>query len=155
MTLEEYNNTLISLQERSVETLQIYYNALEEKYNGSNLEALYSWTVQTLADLADESQSIPDWKNDPLLRDAITMYIIQIKDTFEKNEGPVVKLLSNISWETSGGIALYRENRQLFSSYTMTLATTLAELDKTLEQTYQEFSKKYNIKNTSTWFQKN
>lgn len=138
--LQVYNDRLMTIQEQSVETLEHYYESIESWYNGTNLEDYYSITLSQFEILKKEAQKVfvPDGEEE--LKIAVVNYISWLQTTFEKNEKPVVELLTSFSWNATD---FYRENKQIFSSYAMNLAHDLAILDKNLSQSHQNFQKKH------------
>lgn len=138
--LQVYNDRLMTIQEQSVETLEHYYESIQSWYNGTNLEDYYSTTLSQFEILKKETQKVfvPDEEEE--LKIAVVNYISWLQTTFEKNEKPVVELLTSFSGNATD---FYRENKQIFSSYAMNLAHDLAILDKNLSQSHQNFQKKH------------
>ena len=138
--LQVYNDRLMTIQEQSVETLEHYYESIESWYNGTNLEDYYNTTLSQFETLKKEAQKVfvPNEEGD--LKIAVVSYISWLQTTFEKNEKPVVELLTSFSGNATD---FYRENKQIFSSYAMNLAHDLAILDKNLSQSHQNFQKKH------------
>ena len=138
--LQVYNDRLMTIQEQSVETLEHYYESIQSWYNGTNLEDYYRTTLSQFEILKKETQKVfvPDEEEE--LKIAVVNYISWLQTTFEKNEKPVVELLTSFSGNATD---FYRENKQIFSSYAMNLAHDLAILDKNLSQSHQNFQKKH------------
>ena len=138
--IEEYNNSLISIQSESVGVVKDYYEWLEKKYNGTNLLELFTWTVDWLQWLEKKAQAISDWNDDSELKDAVVNYISWLQIAFITYEWPVVEMLLDYTWQVSH---FYRDNQSFFSESAMKFASELAVLDKELESYYVHFSEKY------------
>jgi len=138
--LQIYNDRLMSIQEQSVNSLEQYYRSLETWYNGTNLNDYYATTLSQFESLKKEAQKVFVPHNENELKVAVITYISWLQATFEKNEKPVVELLTSFSGNATD---FYRKNKQIFSSYAMKLANDLAILDKNLSQSHQSFQKKH------------
>ena len=139
-SIKEYNNSLITLQTQSVSVVKNYYEWLEKNYDGSNLLELFTGTLDELQWLHEKAQLLPEWENDPELKDAVTNYISWLQMAFITYEWPVVEMLLDYTWQVSH---FYRDNESFFSESAMKFASELAVLDKELESYYVHFSGKY------------
>ena len=138
--VKDYNNTLMTIQEKSVDTLKDYYKSLEKDYDGTNLISMFTWTLDSLNALKWEAQSISWWEWDDTLKEAVVEYISWMTSAFAKYELPVVEILVDYTGQVS---RFYKDNEELFSQSAMKLAWELAVLDKSLEGEYTQFAEKY------------
>ena len=144
MGIEEYNNTLISFQEASVDALKNYYEGLEKNYDGSNLILLFTWTLEDLSSLESQAENISWWNDDNELRDAVVNYISWMRAAFMTYEWPVIEILVDYTGQVS---RFYKDNEEVFSQSAMQLASELAILDKSLEESYIHFAENHGYKN--------
>lgn len=138
--IEDYVNDLLGFQEQSVNVLYTYYSWLEKKYDGSNLVALFTWTMDELERIEKEVRLYPSWDDDGSLRDAVWDYIAWMEQAFWKYEWTVIETLVDYDGQVS---RFYRDNQKTFSDSAMKLASELAILDRQLDASYTAFLQKY------------
>lgn len=131
ISVQEYNNLLISYQIQAVDEVEKYFSSLEKDYNGENLSQIYIHMRDSLNALADKIQEQEARKGDIRLKNAVANYLSGLQSALNEYEMPVVEMLGAYSGQAS---ELYRKDKQKITEYTLKFANILAQLDKQLEE---------------------
>lgn len=140
ITVQEYNNQLISYQVQAIDEVESYFSSLEKEYNGQNLSELYVKMRDQLKNLSLQLQSQPDRKWDIRLKNAVASYLSGLQAALNQYEMPVVEMLGAYSGSAS---EFYRQDKEKVNQYTLAFAKVLAQLDKELEQQQAIFADNY------------
>ena len=143
ISVQDYNNDLISLQESAIAQVKSYYQALDQNYDGKNLQDIYSTLQQNLATLADKANSASGYREDFTLKNAVLGYITGLQASLDLHEKPTVLLLTSYSGSAQ---QFYEQDRAVINSGTQLFAQDLSKLDQMLDLEQVKFAKKHDLK---------
>lgn len=143
ISVQDYNNELISLQESALDQVKSYFQALDDEYDGQNLSDLYTTMQENLSTLADKAQNTSGYREDLTLKNAVLAYITGLQTSLDQHEKPIVRLLTSYSGSAQ---QFYEQDRSSINSWTLLFAQDLTKLDQALDIAQSTFAKKHKLK---------
>lgn len=143
ISVQDYNNELISLQESALDQVKSYFQALDDEYDGQNLSDLYTTMQENLSTLADKAQNASGYREDLTLKNAVLAYITGLQTSLDQHEKPIVRLLTSYSGSAQ---QFYEQDRSSINSWTLLFAQDLTKLDQALDIAQSTFAKKHKLK---------
>ena len=143
ISVQDYNNKLISLQESALDQVKSYFQALDDEYDGQNLSDLYTTMQENLSTLADKAQNASGYGEDLTLKNAVLAYITGLQTSLDQHEKPIVRLLTSYSGSAQ---QFYEQDRSSINSWTLLFAQDLTKLDQSLDIAQSAFAKKHKLK---------
>ena len=143
ISVQDYNNELISLQESALDQVKSYFQALDDEYDGQNLSDLYTTMQENLSTLADKAQNASGYREDLTLKNAVLAYITGLQTSLDQHEKPIVRLLTSYSGSAQ---EFYEQDRSSINSWTLLFAQDLTRLDQALDIAQSTFAKKHKLK---------
>lgn len=143
ISIQDYNNELISLQESALDQVKSYFQALDDEYDGQNLSDLYTTMQENLSTLADKAQNTSGYREDLTLKNAVLAYITGLQTSLDQHEKPIVRLLTSYSGSAQ---QFYEQDRSSINSWTLLFAQDLTKLDQALDIAQSTFAKKHKLK---------
>ena len=143
ISVQDYNNELIALQESALDQVKSYFQALDDKYDGQNLSDLYTTMQENLSTLADKAQNASGYREDLTLKNAVLAYITGLQTSLDQHEKPIVRLLTSYSGSAQ---QFYEQDRSSINSWTLLFAQDLTKLDQALDIAQSTFAKKHKLK---------
>ncbi|MBF0981406.1 hypothetical protein HXK74_02105 [Candidatus Gracilibacteria bacterium] len=143
ISVQDYNNELISLQESALDQVKSYFQALDDEYDGQNLSDLYTTMQENLSTLADKAQNASGYREDLTLKNAVLAYITGLQTSLDQHEKPIVRLLTSYSGSAQ---QFYEQDRSSINSGTLLFAQDLTKLDQALDIAQSTFAKKHKLK---------
>ena len=143
ISVQDYNNELITLQESALDQVKSYFQALDDEYDGQNLSDLYTTMQENLSTLADKAQNASGYREDLTLKNAVLAYITGLQTSLDQHEKPIVRLLTSYSGSAQ---QFYEQDRSSINSWTLLFAQDLTKLDQALDIAQSTFAKKHKLK---------
>lgn len=143
ISVQDYNNELIALQESALDQVKSYFQALDDEYDGQNLSDLYTTMQENLSTLADKAQNASGYREDLTLKNAVLAYITGLQTSLDQHEKPIVRLLTSYSGSAQ---QFYEQDRSSINSWTLLFAQDLTRLDQALDIAQSTFAKKHKLK---------
>lgn len=143
ISVQDYNNELIALQESALDQVKSYFQTLDDKYDGQNLSDLYTTMQENLSTLADKAQNASGYREDLTLKNAVLAYITGLQTSLDQHEKPIVRLLTSYSGSAQ---QFYEQDRSSINSWTLLFAQDLTKLDQALDIAQSTFAKRHKLK---------
>lgn len=137
ISVQDYNNQLISYQTQALDSLDAYFSRLEKEYDGKNLHQLYQELKTQIESLKTQAIAHETRNGDAGLKDAVVRYLSGLESALEENEKPIVDLIEGHTGEMK---EFYQQERDKINQLTLNFAKKLASLDDALAQQQAKFS---------------